>query len=368
MKRNVAQGSAAIQFIGVIFISLMFSAVAIDLGYFFTAQNQLQSAADAAALAATKELFTSNALDAGTRLASARTQASSLVDTYGNSTNLIKIDPATDVTFGYIDPVTKQYNAGTFATASNDPNLAKMAGFNATKVTVKRTANSASGKALGTIFSRMFGVNSMDAQANAVAMMDGTITQVSKGLRPFYGCVSQYNQANADSNPTNNIVRVYGEDLTIDGHSAGCPPAPSGNWGFADFRDSGASSPGNSTLTDWVTNGYSGSSPVIAGHDYSTAPGASLGSNGISSALDQLIANKTPVLLALIDSVSGSGSNTTAHVSSFVGFVFTGYQANSGQGGPYVEGYFTRYICNEQCSTGTTVNYGNGIVKLRLAS
>jgi hypothetical protein len=72
----------------------------------------------------------------------------------------------------------------------------------------------------------------------------------------------------------------------------------------------------------------------------------------------------------LYDSWAGSGSNSIVNVSGFAGFQITGYKGNGSASGRYIEGHFTRYVCNAGCSSGGSgsTTPGGTVVKLRLAS
>jgi hypothetical protein len=357
-----SSGFVTIQMIGFIMASLMLSSIAIDVAYYFAAQNQLQSAATAGALAGAKDLFTSAATTPSSRRAGAAAEAVSLVGTYSNSQNNIQLSAANDVEFGYIDPATLVYNPGTFTTASGSANYANSGGYNAVRVTVKKTTGSPSGT-LSPIMAQMLGVTSMSAAGRAVAMADGNISQVNGGLRPFFGCLAQFNAANLDGHPENHVVQIYGDTLTVDGVAVtGCPPPPSGNWGFADLSNA-TGNIGSSTTADWVLNGYSGTVNTGGNYDFDTSPGNDISSNGIQTAIQTLITNQTVVMIPLIDSITGTG-NAQGHVAGYAGFVFTGI--NKIKGVNHLYGYFTKIACTQNCTLGGTT-YGTGAIKVRLA-
>lgn len=362
--RYKARGVQMIHFIGLMMLTLIVSALAIDFGWYFGAQNQLQTGADAAAIAAVDALYRSSAVDPEDRLLEAEFAAQDLMD--ANLPDHILEDG--DITFGFIDPGTKAYDPDTFTTPNPDPDYAATGGYNAVRVAARRSGNSVNG-ALPAIMANMFGVNTMDTAAFSVALIDNTVNEITDGgLRPFYACEGLLDTALADGNISNNEIRIYGQQVEIDGENqvANCPPPGSGNWGFADLRNCSPGAVGMSTMGEWILNGYPGS--VTAGECYSTQPGNAISSTHARNALDTLIANQTVITLPLYNQYSGGGSNTQVTVSGFVGFVVTDYQATGSASNRYIQGYFTQAVCTSGCrANGGSGPSGASIVKLRLA-
>jgi Flp pilus assembly protein TadG len=367
MMRKSSQGTFTIQLIGVILITLIMAALAIDFGHYFAAQNTLQTAADSGSLAAATALYHDIEVDKNTKLANARDAAIELVQK--NNPDLTLTND--DVVFGFIDPASKKYDPNNFRTPSTNPDYALTAGYNAVYVRVRQTEDSPNGQ-LPTFMANMIGISGMNASAESVALLDQTINGVTNGgLRPVYVCEAQFRKAMEDGVPENNVVRIYGDHVEVDGvqSQAGCPAMGSGNWGFADLRNCSPDAVGSSTIRDWFATGFPGT--VNVGQCYSSSPG-----NFISSAtneLDKLVSDKTLFPLPLYDSWSGSGSNTSVNVSGFVGFKITGYKANGSQASRYIEGRFYRYACKQGCNTGnagsgTGTTPGGSVVKLRLAA
>lgn len=360
------RGNFTIQLIGLMIISLMFAAVGVDMAYYFAAQNQLQTNADSAALAATDEFYRDIEINPSTKQENAIDAAVELVQ--ANNPDL-SLDSG-DISFGFIDPISKKYNAASFATPSTNPDYNQTNGYNAIKVTVKRREGSVNNP-LPTFFANLLHIDHMDAEASSVALIDQTVNSVTDGgLRPMYVCEAQFSRAMQDGVPSNNVVRIYGDHVEIDGvqNISGCPAMGSGNWGFADLRNCSPDAVGSSTIRDWLATGFPGT--VNVGQCYSSSPG-----NFISSAsneLDTLIRNKTTFPLPLYNSWSGNGSNTSVNVSGFVGFKITAYKANGSAASRYIEGRFERYACKKGCTsnnngTGETTP-GGSVVRLRLAA
>jgi Flp pilus assembly protein TadG len=370
------KGSAIILAIGVVLITLMISALCIDLGVAYAFQNHMQNAADAAALAAAKTFFTDDSTSAATRRSRARTQASNLVTSNEGYMSLAQ-DSNQDIQFGFISPSTKKYNPAGFTTPTNDPNYTMYGGHNAVAVSIRRTDTSPAG-ALPALVSQIIGNKKMMVSATGVAMMDNNISQVRGGLRPFYGCWAQYKAAMADGNPQNDVAQIYGS-LRLNGNNvAGCPTYTSGNWGYADLRNGVPNAPGNSTVRRWIEHGYGvpttpgGSVPsdeqnaTTINTDYSVQPGNAISS--ASSEIDNLICDKTVITIPLVDSLTGSGSNTKARVVGYVGFVITRRVSTGPASGRLVEGYFVNDVCTSRCTTGGGVSPypGGGLAKLKI--
>jgi Flp pilus assembly protein TadG len=363
MKRRVSSGYHIIQLMGLILLSLMVSAITIDSGFYFAAHNKLRTASDAAALAAASELYRSNALDPTERQDDARMAADDYISENEPSLTL----DADDAAFGYVDPVTKTYQPANYGTPSNNPNYAMTGGINAARVVLRRTEGSSNGP-LSTVVSRMLGINSMNAGTFSVAFIDQGIGSVTNGLRPIYACQAQVTQAMLDNIPQNNVIRIYGDRMEVDGiaNIAGCPPPGSGNWGFADLRNCNPDVPGASDTASWFSTGFPGT--VHSNRCYSTQSGNFLTNTEVRRALDTLIANETVISIPIYNQYSGGGADTQVTISGFVGFVITGYAANGSSNNRHITGYFTKTICTDECTTSSDGSGNSGLMaKLRLA-
>jgi len=361
--RRAAGGFNIIQLLGIMLISLMVSAFGIDFAFYFAAQNHLQTEADSAALAATQQLYSSIAVDPTEKMSEAESTAQDLVASNDPSMMLA----GEDVAFGFVDPHTGQYSTSDFRTPSTDPSYSSTGGYNAVYVRVRKSDGSPNGS-LDTIMANLLGIHQMNAEAQAIAFIDQSVDTINNGgVRPIYACQAQVNRVMQDGIPENDVVKVYGDHVEVNGvqNEAGCPEMGSGNWGFADLRNCNADAVGSSTISDWFSSGYPGS--VSVGQCYSTNPGNFIQS--ISPQLDTLIANKTVFPVPLYNTWSGGGSTSKVDISGFVGFRITGYKSTGNQSGRYIEGRFQRYICMKGCSSsqggGTTP--GGTVVKIRLA-
>lgn len=362
-KRPFKDGFMTIQLLGLVMLSLIMSGLAIDFAFLYAAQNHLQTAADSAALAATQELYSSIAVDPDDRLADAKDAAADFVDSNEDGLSLA----SDDVVFGYVNPTTKKYDRLNFKTPTLDPSYTATNGYNAVYVRVRKSEGSANSP-LRTIMANLLGISHMNAEAESVALLDQGITSISNGgVRPIYACQAQFNRTMQDGIPQNDVVRVYGQHVEVNGvqNEAGCPTMGSGNWGFADLRNCNSNAVGSSTISDWFRSGFPGT--VRAGQCYSTNPGNFIPS--IADELDDLIANQVVFPVPLYNSWSGGGSTSQVNVSGFVGFRITGYKSNGNASGRYIEGYFTRYLCNTGCTSTSVpgVTPGGAVVKIRLA-
>ncbi len=143
---------------------LMFAllAFAVDIGYVTLIRTQMQSVADAAAMAATWELLDSRTLTPSASAASVQDAAKTSARYY-TQLNPVGQVPLTladgDITFGRLNVLAGLGAPLTFT----DPNS-----FNATRVLVRRTVDS--NDEVTTFFVRVMGINSFASRAEATAV------------------------------------------------------------------------------------------------------------------------------------------------------------------------------------------------------
>lgn len=350
-------GTGGVLAIGMFFVSVFFAVLSVDTAFYFMNQNQAQTTADSAALAAANGLFLSSSSTVSDRRDDGMLAGADIADENMSTVSLTD----SDFGFGYVDPSTKQYDGSSFSITSADTDLNFSGGVNAVSATVWMDNESAT--QIPTIFGKIIGKDSMESVANAVAMMDMGVDTISDGLRPFYICEGVFDAAKADGNLGNDTIRIYGNRFTVNGSTASCPLPAAGNWGFADLSDCGSSAVGTPTMADWIANGYSGS--VSVGQCKSTQPGNAISSGQITSALDPLVTNGTVITLPIFDSYSGTGSSSYVNISAFTGFVITGYQSTGSANNRYIEGTLRRTTCTTECTT-TSGTVGGGVARLRL--
>jgi len=373
--QKASKGNAIILGIGILFVTLMFSAFAIDMGFYYSIQNQLQTAANAGALAGVHELFNDSNQAIEDTLDNALSAAEAIAGNNLTTLGLTDAQKNYDVELGFVDPETGGFSSD----PSEDAAYSATSGYNAVRMNL--TANNFS-----TIMAKIFGTDQMSTTAAATAYANTQIGSVGEGVRPIYVCETQYQMAAEDGNLENNVIRIYGKKFYVDGDTnlSGCPPQGSGNWGFADLRDNEPGAVGNNTMGEWFEDGYPGT--VYANKYYSTQPGNSIKSNNIETALDSLVSSETKMILPLINSdYSGSGSNTQVYVTGFTGFVITNYNTDApsegggngkGKGNStpaqdtdtrYIEGYFTKINCSSQCSASSSATPGS-VSKIKMIS
>lgn len=168
-------------------------AFAIDLGRWFVVKNELQNAADAAALAGAGRLYPSIA--SGPNWAAAATEGNNAVSL--NASDKVALSTGTVVP-GYWD----------FATQTFDATTGKTPGTNdlpALRVTVERKAGVNTGPVAMT-FGRIFGTETMDAAATATAVSSLAPSMAAAGtMAPFaissciVGASSEVWDADADA-------------------------------------------------------------------------------------------------------------------------------------------------------------------------
>jgi len=156
-KDNIRdERGVAIMYVAIFLLSsLWLVSLAIDMGKLTVTKNELQRAADAAALAGASKIdpTTGNIVQDSARVRA--TYVAGLNTALQETSEPVTIDPATDVTF---------------------PTLNKV------KVTVHR--DSSTGNAMTTIFARTLGITSLNMNAFAVAEVQPT-DQPCEGVSPF---------------------------------------------------------------------------------------------------------------------------------------------------------------------------------------
>ncbi|MEB3245252.1 MAG: hypothetical protein VKJ06_04620 [Vampirovibrionales bacterium] len=357
LKNSAQKGSAAVYLIAIALLGFLLAGLTTDIPYYFAVRNQMLTASQAGALAGAGTLFKSTAETTEAK----QTEARNAVIDYA-SENFPLVANNGDIIFGFVDPS----NPTSFSTTPSGTRFQQTGGYNAVKVNVvanESNGNSNSNNTINTFFGQMLGVNSVGATVSSVAMIDNRVTSITGGLRPIYGCQAHWQASAADGDLTDDVVRIYGDHFELNGSTISCPTPTSGNWGFADLRDCAPGVPGGSTTEQWLESGYSGT--VTLGQCYSTQTGNFIPS--VSDTLDTLIADETVFAIPLINTFTGSGSNSTVIVSGFTGFQITGYRANGNASGRYIEGRFTATPCTvNTCSTSDSVTTGFGVGRLKL--
>jgi Flp pilus assembly protein TadG len=154
---------------------LGFAALAVDIGYLYSTRNELQNAADAAALAAARQLGRIYAESALTSRDFGSTEnASHLSLIYSTATTVAgkNIAAGSSVNVSMGDITIGQWNpdARTLSATLVEPD--------AVRVTARRDA--ASGQAVALFFARVLGIQTADVSAIATAALSG-LSQINEG-------------------------------------------------------------------------------------------------------------------------------------------------------------------------------------------
>jgi Flp pilus assembly protein TadG len=149
---------------------LALTALAIDVSYLALTRSQLQNAADAAATAAATEILTNRGPNDQNRAHGSAREFAQLNRAAGAS---VEIDSSVDVTFGYWNTVSRQFEAPRMA----EPNVK----INAVRVVARREKGSPRG-AVPTFFAGVIGISSAGLRAESIAYIPNpSVSQSSSG-------------------------------------------------------------------------------------------------------------------------------------------------------------------------------------------
>ncbi|HUQ23516.1 MAG TPA: flp pilus-assembly TadE/G-like family protein [Gaiellaceae bacterium] len=298
MKSNVRDDRGQAAVLTVIFLVALLGAVAmvLDVGSWFRAQRSTQSTADASALAAAHELPESPGA------------ANALATEYLGK------------------------NGGGVAAVTFSSKLLA----NDT-VTVKVTR-----KAPG-VFSKLFGINSVDVHAKASARAGNPdqaryAAPIAVDIKhPLLQCKP---------------LPCFGSATTLDLEKVG-PGA---------FRlinlDGSKGGTGGKIDAEWILHGYDGYMPLGW---YGSDPGAAFNDSKFKSAMTVRIGDE--LLFPVYDKTTGSGANFSYHVVGWVGFVVTSFTGKGNKG--TVAGHFVRVIWEGiQSTSGGAEDFGVRAIEL----
>ena len=243
-KRFLKRAAAAVYVLLCTTVALGFAAMAVDVGMLYSAKSELQRTADACAMAAAKGMITDGTVSAETN---ARNTA---VDFATRNTVLgapVGLSPTQDIELG-----TATLNTGTgqwvFAPSSG--------GYNAVRVTVRRTANSPSG-AIGLNFSKIFGKSSQDVQARATAMLIPRDIAVVVDLSGSMNWDSQLRYYNRTDGGYSNLRDIW---CALNGPECSRPYVPGAPTATEYAGDTGPTIGGMSNWGSQLVSGYSAAS------------------------------------------------------------------------------------------------------------
>ncbi|HEY3242312.1 MAG TPA: TadG family pilus assembly protein [Phycisphaerae bacterium] len=302
------------------------AALSIDVGRLYLTRNELQRAADAAAMAGTSAYLSDSAWNSAQSDGSWSLSAalSALIDaraqnyaSLNHTLNQATLLASTDIVKGYFD----------FDHPSNALDTTGGHRFNAVEVTVRRTTGSANGP-VPFFFARILGMNEGNVVARAVAAVDdrfSAYTPPGPTLIPFTLNESVYNQMLASGPDQFSYDQAY--DVVVastDGVREirlfpwSNQDAGGGNFGTLNI---GVPNQGTTGLIDQITNGITPAAieseigtPTLTFVNASGAPVTYTmsGNPGLSGAVGSALQARTGDVVGffLHTSVAGNGSNT----------------------------------------------------------
>jgi len=303
-KRRNESGQALV-LMCVFLLSLVgLAALVLDVGSWYRAKRQLQSTADAAALAG----------------------AQALPDTPGNATSL-----ATDYA------------------AKNTPDLATDDVSLSTNIVPNDRISIHVTRPAPGFFAKLFGIDSVDVGARATAQTEGM--RSAKYVAPI--AVKNTHPMLAGSG-----CPCFGQsnETTIPVGTTGAP----GAFALVNLLNGAQGTSGASTLADWIQKGFQDYLPIGG---YFSDPGVKFNSNQIQDALNLRLG--TEMLFPVYDTLAGQGSNAEYHVIGWVGFHIESVDAQGNNGS--LTGWFTEVIWDGLAATTPTgggPNFGAHTVQL----
>lgn len=302
----------------VIFLAALLGAVAmvLDVGSWFRAQRDTQSTADAAALAA----------------------AQALPDNVGNAHALA---------VQYLD---KNVDANV-ADAGREISFSNVYATNDT-VTVKVNRNPPG------VFSKLFGINSVNVKATAKARAGGI--ESAKWVAPIVVNI-KHPDLNCDV-ANGRPVPCFGKPTQIELdhlHKPGSGNA-AGSFALINLEKSDTGSAGASTLGEWILRGFD---QYMSLGDYKSVPSAMFNDSHVKGAMSDRLKGDPVLLFPIYKSIIGSGSTAKYDVTGWVGFHVSSYVATGSTG--KVNGAFTKVIWEGiQSQSGYNLNYGTSTIEL----
>ena len=306
------RGQAAV--ITVLFMATLLGAVAmvLDVGSWFREQRDTQSDADAAALASAQALPT----DLG--------QANALAVQYLNK---------------------------------NDAGAGREISFSSTNVANDTVTVKVNRDAPG-IFSKLFGINSVNVHATAKARAGGL--QSAKWVAPIAVNIlhPDLNCGSSNGKP----VPCFGKatQLDLDNlHQPGSGTA-AGAFSLINLEATNTGNIGASTIGDWIVTGYD---QYMELGDYNVAPSTLWNDSHVKNAMADRLSEDPVLLFPIYDRITGSGSGAEYHVVGWVAFHVSAYDANGSTG--KVSGAFEKVIWEGiQSQSGNNLNYGTTTLEL----
>ena len=306
VKRNQS-GQAFVLTVLMITALLGLTALVVDVGSWFRAHRALQATADAAALAGAQELPDNPAT------------ATSLANDYAAKNQTALAGVSVNLSQSYV---------------SNDT----------IKVHVEKPAEG--------IFSKVFGINSVDEGASATARTAGMKSAL-------YVAPIVVNKKHPMLNNCGGPCFGPSNQTTIPVGTTGAP----GAFSLVNLDPQSGGTTGASTLAEWIVNGFD---KYLDIGGYASDPGVKFNSNGIQDAMNaRMNGIDNELLFPVYDTIAGTGSNAQYRIIGWVGFYVTAVDKNGNNGN--ISGYFTRVIwtgIQASSAGGGGPNYGARSVQL----
>jgi Flp pilus assembly protein TadG len=308
-RTSPARRGVVVAKVALLLIPIMgFLALAVDYGYLLKIRTDLQSAADAAALAAARDLVPASggSVDLGDVRDAARDFARENVAGFSN----FSIND-TDIQIGRYDPSTiytqvSLLNSGTFDTV---------------RVTLRR--DNVSNSPVRLFFARAIGIPNCEVTASATAVL-----QRSTGLRAGADVVPfAISKTLWDAHSIGQRFRIY-DDRVTDEEDNTIP----GNWGTVDI---GAENNSTKDISDQIINGLRQKDiealyedgRISSAEEINAASTIYLQADpGLSSGMKDAVEaiHGTGRIVPIYDSVTGSGNNAEFRIVGWGGVVIVG--------------------------------------------
>lgn len=266
------QRGTALVFVVLTLITIFsFAALAIDVGYLFVVRNQLQNAADAAALAGANYLYGDLYKTSSVSCVQSNVIFPNWSCAEANTTSAIQLNKATNTTL-----TDGQVASGYWNVTGNPTGLQSQSitpGTNnlpAVKVTIGKS-NGQNGGGIATFFAGILGINTLNASATAVAVAASSPSCIGEGaLLPVV-----MNKCAYDSywNSAKNEPKTYTPPTSPNScvttappyYLPGYPTCTIKNNGNITITETGPTQTIGSPYVFWLTSGYHASSTCEAG-------------------------------------------------------------------------------------------------------
>lgn len=301
-------------------VLLGFAGLAIDVGYIMVVKNELQNAADAAALAGAGHLWYNNT-SSNPNWSAAQTAGSTTAPS-NKSGGVTLVDYEVQLGYWNLNRTPPGLQSTTITPGNRDAP--------ALKVTVRRSAGK-NGGPVNTFFGALIGKSTVDVAAEAIAVSSAPSSVNPGTLLPI--AISREVADKKDQyNRPSKIIRI--------GSAYHYPSSMAGQWTSL-TRDTN----NVPTIRDLIANGNT--DPIGVGTPIWIQPGT-------KTTLYSSVPVGSDVVLPVVDYVLSDVTHSEVPVYGFIGFHIT---ASVGGSGKYIEGYFLDSI-KIGGSPGGGPNYG----------